>query len=426
MKRHNLLVLQLLVTVMLSLFLTDCDKEKCTRAYTLYTPIYNTLTQVRANMKSNPAQAIKTPGKIYIYGNYIFLNESNEGIHIIDNSQPSAPRNLAFITIPGNIDMAVKGNILYADSYSDLVAFDISNPTAVTAKKFINNAFPYRNNYYLYADTNTTNVNPDSVKVIVGWNTRDTLVSCNNNGYQAYDYSGLAATSAGGYSTQKAANSGQGGSMARFTLMNDYLYTVSTRELFAFDVSVPQNPKFINKSVVDFANIETIYPFKNKLFIGSTTGMYIYDVSNPGTPVKQSQFSHLRSCDPVIADNDNAYVTLRTGSSCGGSVNELDVLNIADVTNPTLIKTYNLSNPFGLSKEGNVLFICDGKEGIKVYDASDVNYLKLIKQINGIEPYDVIAWKNKALVTAKDGLYQFDYADANNIRLLSKISIQQQ
>jgi hypothetical protein len=423
MKRHNLLVLQLLVTVMLPLLLTSCDKEKCTRSYTLYRPLYKTLTQVRANMKSNPAQDIKTPGKIYIYGNYIFLNESNEGIHIIDNGNPAAPKNLAFINIPGNIDMAVKGSILYADSYSDLVAFDISNPQNVVAKKFVNNVFPYRNNYYTYAGSAS---NTDSVYVIVGWETRDTTVACTNNSVYPYnDYALMAAASAGGYSTQKAASGGQGGSMARFTLMNDHLYTVSNQELFAFDVSTPENPQLVKKSTIDFQNIETIYPFKNKLFIGSTTGMYIYDVSNPGSPVKQGQFSHVRSCDPVIADDSKAWVTLRTGTTCGGSVNELDVVNIDDITNPTLVKTYSLSNPFGLSKEGNVLFICDGKDGIKVYDANDANNLKLIKQISGVEPYDVIAWGNRALVTAKDGLYQFDYSDVYNIRLLSKIGIRQ-
>jgi len=279
-------VLQLLVTVMLSLFLSNCDKEKCTRTYTIYEPVYNTLTQVRANMKSNPAQALKNPGKIYMYGNYIFLNESNEGIHIIDNTQPSAPKNIAFIKIPGNIDLAVKGNILFADSYSDLVAFDISNPLTVVAKKFVNNAFPYRNAYYsYYGPTPTTN--PDSVKVVVGWKTHDTTVACTNNGPVYNDLYTMASASAGGFSTQKAASGGQGGSMARFTLMNNYMYTVSNRELFSFDISTPEDPKFINKLVVDNQNIETIYPFKNKLFIGSTAGMYIYDVSTPGTPVKR-------------------------------------------------------------------------------------------------------------------------------------------
>lgn len=406
---------------MLSLFLTNCDKEKCTRSYTLYDPVYTSLSQVRANMKSNPAQALKNPGKIYIYGNYIFLNESNEGIHIIDNSNPSAPKNLAFVTIPGNIDMAVKGNTLFADSYSDLVAFDISNPLSVTAKKFVNNAFPYRNAYYRYGN-NTTD--PDSIKVITGWNTHDTVMAC-PGGPVAYDYSFLASSSAGGFSSQRPAGNGQGGSMARFTLMSDYLYTVSDRELYSFDVSTPQDPKYNNKLVIDNQTIETIYPFKNKLFIGSTTGMYIYDVSTPGTPVRQGTFSHARSCDPVIADDNKAWVTLRSGTTCGSTTNSLEVLDITDLNQPALLKSYTLTSPFGLSKEGNTLFVCDGKDGIKVYNASDAKDLKLIKQISGMETYDVIAWNNRALVVAKDGLYQFDYADMANIRLLSKIGLTQ-
>jgi hypothetical protein len=425
MKRHQMSGLQLLVTVMLSLFLTNCDKDKCTRSYALYDPIYTTLSKVRANMKSNPAQELKNPGKIYIYGNYIFLNESNEGIHIIDNSNPSAPRNIAFVTVPGNIDLAVKGNVLFADSYSDLVAFDISNPLNVTAKKFVNNAFPYRNMYYAYYG-NAVTANPDSIRVITGWKTHDTIVDCPTGDPRVYDYISLANSSAGGYSTQRSSSGGQGGSMARFTLMNDYLYTVSYRELFSFDVSTPQDPRFINKSVVDNSVIETIYPFKNKLFIGSTTGMYIYDVSTPGSPVKQGQFTHVRSCDPVIADDNKAWVTLRNGTACGGFTNALEVVDITDLSKPSLQKTYNLTNPWGLSKEGNILFVCDGKDGIKVYNAADANDIKLIKQISGMETYDVIAWNNRALVVAKDGLYQFDYSDLNNIRLLSKIGLQQQ
>src|SRR5688572_33168365 len=79
MKRHTMSVLQLMMTVILSIFLSNCDKEKITRTYTWYTPNLKSLTEVRANMKSSPSQALKNPGKIYIYGNYIFLNESDEG-----------------------------------------------------------------------------------------------------------------------------------------------------------------------------------------------------------------------------------------------------------------------------------------------------------------------------------------------------------
>ncbi|WP_205513339.1 LVIVD repeat-containing protein [Longitalea arenae] len=417
MKRHPKLLLQLMVTVILITFFSNCDKEKATRTYTWYEPVYKTLTEVRAEMKSGPAHALKNPGKIYMYGKYIFLNEQNEGIHIIDNSQPTAPRRISFIPIPGNVDLAVNGTTLYADAYSDLVTFDISNPQAVVAKKFTTDAFPNRIPYYRNYNTR----NPDSIKVPVSWIRHDTTLPVDRypGGIIGLDY----FSSTGGLASAATGKSGIGGSMARFTLLNNYLYTVTERELYAFDVSAPQDPQFVKKSYIDNQTIETIYPFKNKLFIGSTQGMFIYDVSTPGNPIKQAQFTHARSCDPVIADDNTAYVTLRSGTFCGGNINQLEAIDITDVFKPTLIKTYSLTNPFGLGKEGNILFICDGKAGVKVYNAAEPANLKLIKEISGMETYDVIAWNKKALVVAKDGLYQFDYSNVNHIRLLSKISL---
>src|SRR5690349_19825 len=117
MKRHSLLVLQLMMTVMLMISLSACDKEKTTRTYTWYTPVFKPLPEVRAEMKTSQARGLSKPGKIYIYGNYIFLNEVNEGIHVFDNTQPSSPKNIGFIPIPGNEDIAAQGNVLFADSY---------------------------------------------------------------------------------------------------------------------------------------------------------------------------------------------------------------------------------------------------------------------------------------------------------------------
>ena len=419
MRRHPITALQLLMTVILTASLSGCDKEQITRTYTYYTPVYRTLPEVRANMKSGPARPIKAAGKIYIYGNYIFLNEFDEGIHIFDNTQPAEPKNLAFIPVPGNQDLAVKGNVLYADSYSDLVTFDISDPKAVTAIKFADNAFPFRNVYYSFTGARPANV--DSIRVTIDWVRHDTTVSYTPRRDLIYETSFLSNSASA--QPSKSSN-GQGGSMARFTLMNDHLYTVSVSDLFCFNISNPRDPKFVTKTTISNQFIETIYPFKNKLFIGSNQGMFIYDVSTPGSPVKQGTFTHVRSCDPVIADDTRAYVTLRSGTTCGGFTNQLDVLDITDVTKPSLIKTYGMTNPFGLGKEGNTLFICDGKDGVKVYDASNSSDVKLIKKIDGMEPYDVIAWNNIALVVAKDGLYQYDYSDVNNIRLLSKISLE--
>ena len=175
---------------------------------------------------------------------------------------------------------------------------------------------------------------------------------------------------------------GQGGSMARFALIRNYLYTVSDADLNVFNITNSTNPTLLSTVHVDW-HVETLFPFENKLFVGSNNGMFIYNVeSSPDNPVKLGEFTHVRACDPVIADDSFAFVTLHSGDDCLGFNNELDVVKLNDLTNSELVKTYSLTSPHGLSKDGDLLFICDGTDGLKVYDASDVMNLKLINQIS--------------------------------------------
>jgi hypothetical protein len=149
--------------------------------------------------------------------------------------------------------------------------------------------------------------------------------------------------------------------------------------------------------------------------------MYMYNITNPYSPVQLGSFTHARVCDPVIADDNYAYVTLRNGTQCAGFLNELNVVDISNLMAPVLQKKYDLFNPHGLSKDGNLLFVCDGKDGIKIFDATDRQNLVLKKQIPNLNTYDVIAYNGLMIVVAADGLYQYDYTNANNIVLVSKI-----
>lgn len=412
----------LLLIAALPVGFSACVKDACkeTHTYTYYEPVYKTKAEARANIRSNPAKTIQRPGKLYIRGNYIFLNDVDRGVHVIDNSNPSQPRNLAFIDIPGNLDIAVKGNTLYADMYTDLVTIDIANPLQIVVKKITDGIFPYR--YYNGGFTPVSNM------VIVDWVPHDTVMtsSCTDSGLfwgtRSDVWMSAQSGGAGGSSAPPTSPIGQGGSMARFTIVNDRLYTVSTSDLDVFNIVNTNDPTHTNSITVGW-QIETLYPFQNKLFIGSMTGMYIYDVSYPDMPTVVGQFSHVRTCDPVIADNNYAYVTLRSGTPCEGFTNELDILRLDNLSNPPLVKVYEMTNPHGLSKDGNYLFICDGKQGLKVYNASNVMNLQLVKQVSGIDTYEVIAYNNIALVVAGDGLYQYDYSNINDIRLLSKMNI---
>ncbi|HSN08681.1 MAG TPA: hypothetical protein VLS85_06570, partial [Hanamia sp.] len=343
-----------------------------------------------------------------------------KGIHIIDNSNPTAPQNISFVKIPGNIDLAVKGNTLYADSYGDLVTLDVSNPLNVILKKYTENVllFPYSGTGIAYNDQTK----------IAGWIKKDTTVpkNCGGGPMVFYTY-GVYTTNALQSSAVPGANIssqvGTSGSMARFAIVNNYLYTVNESNLNIFNIANSDDPEFLKEVSVDY-HVETIYPFENKLFIGSNNGMFIYNIeSSPESPVKAGEFTHARSCDPVIADNKYAYITLHSGTTCLGYNNELDVVQLNNLVDASLVKIYNLTSPRGLSKDGNLLFICDGSDGLKIFNAADVLDIKLIKQFSNLETYDVIANNGIALVVATDGLYQYDYSNVNNIHLVSKISL---
>lgn len=418
MKKNFIL---LLLTMAVALLFGGCIKDECksTYSYTYYVPLYKTTAQVRANIKSNAPKAIKRPGKIYVRGNYIFLNDIDKGIHVIDNSNPSNPVNKAFIDIPGNMDIAVKGNTLYADLYTDMVTLDISNPLAVSVTKILDGVFPYR--YY-------SGFTADQSRIIAAWEKRDTTVTESCNARSAWPvfatdvFMSYSADGGGGKSSASVSPYGVGGSMARFALVADRLYTVSNSDLNVFNIANAAQPSFSKKVNVG-AGIETLYPFKSSLFIGSTTGMFIYNISNPDNPVKTGQFGHVQSCDPVVADDDYAYVTLRSGNSCGGFTNQMDVLKLNNLINPELVKTYPLTNPHGLAKDGNLVLVCDGKAGLKIYNASNPSGLQLLSTVSNLETYDVIALGGTAIVVAKDGLYQYNYTNSASPALLSKLTV---
>lgn len=90
---------------------------------------------------SLPAQPIENLGKIYYKDPYIFVNERFKGIHVFDNSDPTQPTPIAFIQIYGSEDIAISGNILYADNYTDLVAIDISDLNNVRVVNRVENLY---------------------------------------------------------------------------------------------------------------------------------------------------------------------------------------------------------------------------------------------------------------------------------------------
>ena len=410
---------------------SSCKKDKCTQTvtYATYAPVYMSYADMRAAVKTGPAQPLKNPGKIYLKGNYIFVNEINQGIHVIDNTNPASPQNIAFITIPGNVDLATNGNTLYADSYIDLLSFNISNINSIALVNRSQSALPYNcgsNGYYA-----------DSTQgVVVSWTKKMVTQKVSENcgtGQPIYPmvdvaYNGIATTGAGAAPSINTNTPGVGGSTARFTVVSNTLYIVDNVTLHVYDISNSNAPLHVgdqNPSGNLFGGIETIFPYNGHLFLGSNSGFYIYDISSPHTPVYISEYNHITACDPVTVDDHYAYFTLSGDAPCHVNVNELDIVDISNLSSPQLVSTVPMTDPKGIGVDGQTLFICDSKDGLKVYNTTDISNVgkNMIAQFSNINSFDVIPFNKHLLMTGSNGIYQYDYSNLQNITLISTIPV---
>lgn len=422
MKKYSMVFAGLGLFLFASLLLTGCLEDQCsaTRTFVRFDPVFVTQEEIREEIQAEAPRELENPGKIYFYKNYILVNELREGLHVIDNTDPAAPQNIAFIRIPGNVDMAVKGDVLYADNVLDLLAIDITdvqNPQVVGAEEGVfedARFYPFVEGQGYIVDYIPTEVTE--------------TVDCEDPRYQDdfwIEPGGLVfvdMTGAEAFNNQSNNPvTGVGGSMARFTIYQDYLYTVGDASLSVFDITNLSQPNQVNTIGLNWG-VETIYPYEDKLFLGSRTGMYLFDNSNPAAPQLMSEYSHWNSCDPVVVEGNTAYVTLRGGNACDGFVDQLEIIDVTDITAPQLIKIYPMDGPYGLAVRNQVVYLCDGDSGLKVYDVEDPEAMDLLDHERGVTTYDVISLSDShLLMIGADGLYQYDTSDKTNLQVISHI-----
>ena len=355
-------------------------------------------------------QNILDEGKIYAYNNYIFINDNNLGVHIIDNSNPSSPQAIAFIKIPGNKDISIKDNHLYADSFVDLVVFDISDIVNIDEVNRLQDVF---NIYDYNIPDNADIIEFDDFDffedVVVGWD----IVLERREVFNQDDIFVLDGAS----NAAEMGNVGVGGSLARFQIVDDYLYTVGEYELSIFDISNLDSPVF-NSFMYAGWNIETMFYSNDYLYLGGTNGMYIYGIENRTQPAYMSEFVHWEGCDPVVVDGNYAYLTLRSGNLCGQQESVLEVIDVSDKANPILVAQYIMENPYGLGFKNNSLFVCDGTAGLKIFDKTNPLYLELIENFEDVQGKDVIPLENSLLLIGDNILYQYEYTE-NSVNLIS-------
>ncbi|MEY8870414.1 MULTISPECIES: LVIVD repeat-containing protein [Gaetbulibacter] len=356
--------------------------------------------EFRNSVEILPSQTIDEAGKIYVYQDYIFVNDEFKGVHIIDNSNPAFPQQISSIKIPGNVDISIKDNYLFADSSIDLLVFDISNINNIQMVERLEDVFSYYN-YQIPVGTDVAefgDYNPEN-DVIVGWELVQQQREVVNDDAVLETFNGGAS-----------GDVGTGGSLARFQIVDNYLYTVGVSEMSIFNIENLAQPNLVTTQYSGW-NIETMFHADGYLYLGGSNGMYIYSLENAANPSYVSEFIHWEGCDPVVVDGDYAYLTLRGGNECGQQESVLEVIDISDKTYPTLVATYFLDNPYGLGFKGNSLYVCDGTSGLKVYDKTDPIQLQLSQTFIDLQAKDVVPMDDVLIMIGDNIVYQYEYGE---------------
>jgi len=303
-----------------------------------------------------------------------------------------------------------------------LVWFNVSNPAQPVLSGRLENIFPkalpiLENNYgFDYEMCYGANKQEG---VIVGWELKERTDDIEHyTGGWFFNWGskdGDIMNTSSGNSTNSV-----NGSMSRFTIYANNLYAVSEYYMTIFDLTGSE-PKKATESIPIGWNVETIFSNKDNMFLGTPTGMLIYSVSDPLKPVYQSSISHVYGCDPVVVDNDLAYITIHSGDLCGQTSNELIIVDVSDVKNPKQLVSHKMTNPKGLGIDRGMLFVCD--EGLKIYKITTPDSLldNRLQHYTGMSGFDLIPFGNVLMMIADDGLYQYDYNDPANIKLISKL-----
>ena len=413
----------LLGLIAISIISCTTDYGKVEVTYQEATAIYGDIDAIRSQPLNETLREITNPGKIYLGNDVILIGEEQEGIHVIDNSDPINPTSVNFINIPGTKEFFVKDNKIYAETYYDVVKIDISD---------MYNAVLDSRAEYVFQD-----LWKNGEETLIGFSYKEVTIELDQNDdfykqvlaeNEIYlDFAKNIIPKSALPSSFAGSGPNVSGTANRVTYTNEHVYIIGNNSMYI----VADDSQGLNK--VDIKpyigeGVETIFPFEDNLYIGSRSAVNIYNISDPRQPVEAYEFNHATACDPVLPADGVAYVTLRTAdfSACPGNTNSLLVLDTRNIHDVGQKKEIAMSSPFGMTIKGNDLYVGEGDNGLKIFDISDKYKPELRRSIDNIKAYDVIPHptiSNLILTTGPDGMSQYMINDnGESLTLQSSIS----
>lgn len=341
-------------------------------------------------------------GKICLEGDRLFIVIPNFGFSIYNIKDPSRPKEIRFVECPGIADIAVRGEYIYTNRYEDLYLLKVpKDPTKNdTIIKFQINVFPSRE---------VTTEPRTAINFF--------------KDYKEFEED-LALFRDGGPAPMESVN----GSMSSIALVGDYVYTVDSDKLRTYFGKPTALNVLANTATLEIpeTTLETVWtPGDNRLYLGSRNGVYIVDATTRDNPKLLGTYRHTYSCDPVVVSGNIAYSTLRSGTECRRAVNVLDVIDISNPNAPVSLAKRPLTNPHGLAINGNLLTVCDGSDGLRIFDVSNPRQPLEISHPTGFMAYDVLfdGIKKVVFVSVPNELRIFSLQQPSQPAELSIISL---
>ncbi len=325
------------------------------------------------------------PTNIYLYDSLMILSDTTTGIHIYSIKNEAAPRFLQRIPLGGNTGIAMKGNILYANTFQSIYALKItSDSTYEIAAKI-----------------------KDSPLYPLG-------------GMSMEDHSGFGCASPSSVANPMSGSVSEGGSYSVFAVIDTFLYYLNNSSIVTMSISKPDSPVKLSEISVDWS-VETLFPTEKYLFVGSTSGMYILDRSIGSNPVQIGMVKHFRAYDPVVVQDTMAYVTLRNNWQWGVMRDELLMVNIAHPENADTISSTMISMPYGLAVSDTFLYVAQGKIGFSLFTVKDPRNVTAIKTWDKPAAKDFIWQGNRLYVMGFSNVSIYNVSDPLNPILISTI-----
>ncbi|NVK34748.1 MAG: hypothetical protein HWE23_09730 [Rhodobacteraceae bacterium] len=222
--------------------------------------------------------------------------------------------------------------------------------------------------------------------------------------------------------TPDLGGTGTAGSLAKFTIVDDNLMVLKSDEIIQYAIETGGGLSKVRTLQFFNSNLETIFPYANNVLVGSNNGVHFLAFDSQGILELISTYSHLTACDPVVALNGIAYSTLRNSDCRFNSIEVLDIIDISDIENPQVVKSYESEAPYGLTINGENLFVCE-RGGLAMYDVSDPQniILKGFMDFADELPLDVIHSRGSLILRTDNAIYNMSYTSSGVFTIQAQI-----